>query len=153
MAANDPRKFPFPPAIPIVGLLASWGLQEVWPIALDWPEWTFWVGLVLFVAPFALVAWAQLTFRRHGTVVDPRGDVAAIVDDGPFRYTRNPMYLSLLVSFFGGSLLFRLPWAWPLLIVVFLALHFGIVLPEEQYLEGTFGDAYRRYRERVRRWL
>ena len=76
-----------------------------------------------------------------------------IVNDGPFRYTRNPMYLSLLPFYVGGALLFQLPWAWVLLLPVFLGLHFGVIVPEEKYLESKFGETYVRYKERVRRWL
>jgi hypothetical protein len=72
-------------------------------------------------------------FRRHHTSVNPRGDVIEIMTDGPFQYTRNPMYLSLLPLYVGGSLLFQLPWAWLLLLFVFLTLHFGVIIPEEKY--------------------
>ena len=63
------------------------------------------------------------------------------------------MYLSLLPLYVGGSLLFQLPWAWVLLLPVFLALHFGVIIPEERYLEVKFGDTYLRYNQVVRRWL
>ena len=76
-----------------------------------------------------------------------------IVATGPFRFTRNPMYLSLLVLYVGATFAFRLPWALVLLVPVFLALHFGVIIPEEQYLEATFGEPYRSYRRRVRRWF
>lgn len=150
---QDPRRFPFPPAIPVIGLLASWGMGYVWPLHIAWPAWTFWAGLALFTLPHALAAWARRTFRRHRTGVAPRGDVAEIVSSGPFRYTRNPMYLTLIILYIGGTLLFRLAWAPLWLIPVFLTLHFAVIRPEEQYLEAKFGADYVRYRQRVRRWL
>jgi protein-S-isoprenylcysteine O-methyltransferase Ste14 len=153
MANSDPRRFPFPPAIPVIALLASWGLGQVWPIAVPWPNWTFWAGLALFTLPHLLGIWAHRTFLRHRTTVNPRGDVAEIMTDGPFRYTRNPMYLSLMPLYVGGSLLFRLPWAWILLLPVFVVLNFGVIVPEEKYLEAKFGAKYLRYKQRVRRWL
>ena len=153
MTGDDPRKFLFPPAIPVVGLLASWVLGLVWPIPLAWPNWTFWVGLLLFTVPHAFAIWAHLTARRHRTTVNPRGDVKTIMSDGPFRYSRNPMYLSVLPLFVGGALLFRLPWAFVLLLPVFLALHFAVIIPEEKYLEAKFGETYLSYKRRVRRWL
>ena len=110
-------------------------------------------NLALFTVPHALAIWAHLTFRRHRTTVNPRGDVVVFMTDGPFRYTRNPMYLSLLPLYVGGSLLFQLPWAWIMLLPVFLALHFGVVIPEEKYLEDKFGEAYLRYKQHVRRWI
>ena len=72
---------------------------------------------------------------------------------GPYRYTRNPMYLSLLVVYLGATLAFRLPWAVALLVPVFLMLHFGVILPEERHIEAAFGEPYRAYKRRVRRWL
>jgi protein-S-isoprenylcysteine O-methyltransferase Ste14 len=113
----------------------------------------FWVGLALFVLPFALPVWAASIFRVHQTPVNPRGNVEAIATDGPYRFTRNPMYLSLMLVYMGGSLLFRLPWAWILLPVVFLSLHFLVIIPEENYLEGRFGQRYLHYKTQVRRWL
>jgi protein-S-isoprenylcysteine O-methyltransferase Ste14 len=150
---RDPRRFPFPPAIPIVALLVSWGLGRLWPVAGDWPMWIRWLGWALFVTPTLLAIAAVRTFRRNHTALDPRGTVTTIVASGPFRYTRNPMYLSLMILYVGGMLAFRLPWALLLLVPVFLALHFGVIIPEERHLETAFGEPYRLYRQRVRRWL
>ena len=150
---SDPRRFPFPPAIPVAALLVSFGLGLIWPLPLQLPGWTRWLGLALFTLPFLFAMWAARTFRRHQTPVKPLGQVTGIVDEGPFALTRNPMYLSLMVMYAGGALLFALPWAWVLLIPVFLALHFGVILPEERYLAARFGEPYLRYTERVRRWI
>lgn len=152
-AQQDPRRFSFPPAIPVARLLASWGMGYVWPLHITWPAWAFWAGLALFTLPHALAAWVRHTFRRHHTGVAPRGDVVEIVSGGPFEYTRNPMYLTLIILYIGATLLFRLAWAPLLLIPVFLTLHFAVIRPEEQYLESKFGEDYVRYRQRVRRWL
>jgi protein-S-isoprenylcysteine O-methyltransferase Ste14 len=111
------------------------------------------VGWALLIVPAVLAISAVRTFRGHHTAVDPRGQVTTMVASGPFRYTRNPMYLSLLVLYVGGTLAFRLPWAAILFIPVFLALHFGVIIPEEKYLATAFGEPYRLYRLRVRRWL
>lgn len=151
--AEDRRTFPFPPLIPVIALVASWALGRLWPLPLHLPAWTVWLGLLLFTVPFLFAFWATQVFRRHRTPVDPRGAVTEIVTEGPFRYTRNPMYLTLMVMYVGGALLFALPWAWVLLIPVFLALHFGVIRREEDYLLATFGEPYRRYRKQVRRWI
>jgi protein-S-isoprenylcysteine O-methyltransferase Ste14 len=152
-AAADPRRFPFPPAIPIAALLLSWLAGRLWPIPVTWPAWTAWVGWTLLTVPFAVAAAAIAMFRRHHTPVNPRGHVTMIVAEGPFRFTRNPMYVSLLLSYLGGMLAFRLPWAALFLVLVFLALDYGVIRPEEQHLEAAFGDPYILYKRRVRRWL
>ena len=150
---TDPRRFPFPPAIPLIGLVASWGLGLIWPIRVEQPTWAFWLGLILAIAPFVQAIWAVRTFVRHGTPVNALGEVRAIVTEGPFSYSRNPMYLTLMVAYVGLALLFNLPWAAVLLVPVFLALHFGVILPEERYLAARFGEPYLSYMRRVRRWI
>jgi protein-S-isoprenylcysteine O-methyltransferase Ste14 len=146
-------RFPFPPGIPLIALLLAWALGKVWPVLLHWPAWTRWAGWCLVVAPFFVFLWAVATFRRHHTVVNPRGEVTTIVTVGPFRYTRNPMYVSLLVLYVGATLGFRLAWAAILLVPVFLTLHYFVVIPEERYLRAAFGERYSAYAQRVRRWL
>lgn len=152
-AVADPRRFPIPPAIPIVGLAASWLLGVAFPLPWHRPSWAMWLGLVLFTVPFAFAIWAVRVFRSNNTPINPLGKVAGVVDDGPFAITRNPIYLTQMVMYAGGALLFDLPWAWPLMIPVFLGLHFGVILPEERYLTATFGEAYLAYKARVRRWI
>jgi protein-S-isoprenylcysteine O-methyltransferase Ste14 len=152
-AATDPRRFPFPPAIPIVALLLGWVAGQLWPIDVYWPAWFQWVGWALVIASVVLAVSAVRTFRRHHTALNPLGQVTTVVASGPFRYTRNPMYLGLLVLHVGGTLAFRLPWAAIFFVPVFLALQFGVIVPEEAYLEAECGEPYRLYRQRVRRWL
>src|SRR5690348_6676744 len=99
---SDPRKFPFPPALPIIALLLSWAMGHFLPIRLRWPAWTFWVGLVLFTVPHSIAIWGVREFRRHRTVVKPTGPTSELVQSGPFRYSRNPMYVVLVISYIGG---------------------------------------------------
>ncbi len=150
---TDPRKFPFPPAIPAAGLLLGWLLGKLWPIHLPLPAWTRWIEWPLFVIAPCIAIWAVLTFRRHNTVVDPRGKVVTIVSAGPFRYTRNPMYVALMLLYIAGTLAIGNVWAAVLLVPVFLSLHYGVIMPEERYLQATFGEQYTAYQRRVRRWV
>jgi len=152
-ATADPRKFPFPPAIPAAALLASWGLARAAPIDVPWPVWTRPVGWILFTLPWLFAIWAVATFRHHQTAVNPRGVVTAIVSGGPYRYSRNPMYVTLMAIYVGGALAFHLAWAFVLLVPLFLALQFGVIVPEERHLAVKFGDEFGRYATRVRRWL
>src|SRR4249919_735380 len=69
--AADPRRFPFPPAIPIVALLLSWGVGRQWPIDVSWPVWSRWVGWALVIASVVLAVSAVRTFRRHHAAVNP----------------------------------------------------------------------------------
>jgi protein-S-isoprenylcysteine O-methyltransferase Ste14 len=94
-----------------------------------------------------------LTFRRALTPVSPRRQTTRLVCHGPYRYTRNPDYIGQLALYIGLAL--ALNSLWPLIgLPMLLALiHWGVVLREERYLESKFGQEYREYTARVRRWL
>jgi protein-S-isoprenylcysteine O-methyltransferase Ste14 len=147
------RRFPFPPAIPVAALLVSWGLDRLVPISVPWPEWSRPFGWMLFTLPWIFGIAAVMTFKRHRTVVNPRGKVTTLVRGGPYRYSRNPMYVTLVASYLGAALAFQLPWALILFLPVVLVLQFGVIVPEEHYLLGTFPEEYLAYARRVRRWL
>jgi protein-S-isoprenylcysteine O-methyltransferase Ste14 len=84
---------------------------------------------------------------------DPLRPTTAIVTSGPFRFSRNPLYLGLTLVYSGVTLLFDTWWGVLLLVPVMVVMHRGVVLREEQYLEATFGESYRRYLSTVRRYL
>jgi len=77
----------------------------------------------------------------------------ALVTTGPYRYTRNPMYLGLAFLYAGIALAFGLLWALAALPVVLLVVDRVVIPPEERHLEAQFGDEYRAYKSRVRRWI
>lgn len=158
MPANDssvdhPRVIVLPPLLFFSLLLAAAALQWLIPIRWPWPGVSRWVGAGVLIAAFAFAAWARTLFRLAGTNVNPHRPSTTIVDDGPFRVTRNPMYLSMVVGFIGATFAMRSTWGLFLIVVLALVLHFGVILREEPYLEAKFGDTYRDYRRRVRRWI
>ena len=91
--------------------------------------------------------------RRAGTNVRPDKPTTAIVKDGPYRFTRNPIYLANTVLYVGVTLLFNAFWPLLTLVPFFLLLHWGVVRREERYLEARFGETYLDYKSRVRRWF
>jgi protein-S-isoprenylcysteine O-methyltransferase Ste14 len=112
------------------------------------------IGIVLIVAGFALSAWGRLTFRSLGTEIYPWSAAhSALVARGPFRFTRNPMYLGFVVLAVGAALVAGTWLMWLVPVIVFLLDNFVIIPFEERSMEQTFGDAYRSYQARVRRWL
>ena len=118
-----------------------------------WLPTTRLLGWVLVAVGAAINISGWLAFRRAGTPVFPGRPTTAIVTDGPYRFTRNPLYLSLAIAYLGVGLL--LGYFWPLIffpVAVFLVARF-IIPREEQYLERKFGAGYARYRGSVRRWL
>lgn len=111
------------------------------------------VGRGLGAAGLALLVWAVWTLRRHGTTVLPDKAADVLVTDGPFRFRRNPIYVADILILFGIAELTQNVW------FVILALPFAVlvtwlaILPEERHLEERFGDAYRDYKARTRRWI
>jgi protein-S-isoprenylcysteine O-methyltransferase Ste14 len=112
-----------------------------------------WLGVIPLVLGTALVASGRKRMIRHGTNVNPTQPTTAIVESGPFRFTRNPLYLGLTLLYVGLSLLLNTWWSLLLLVPVWLAMHFLVVRREETYLERKFGETYLTYRRRVRRYF
>src|SRR5262245_25480816 len=150
---DHPRVIAFPPLLFASTLVAGWLLHWAFPHRLLPPLPARVLGAALVVTALLLAASARRAMVRAGTNVDPREPTTAIVTDGPFRVTRNPLYMSLVLFYLGGTLLIDDFAPLVLLAPVLLVLHFGIVRREEQYLEDKFGDVYRAYRARVRRYL
>lgn len=110
-------------------------------------------GIALILGAIALGGWGVATFRKAGTHVDPRQPALVLVETGPFRFTRNPMYLGMVVLQVGIALAASLDWALIFAPALWAALHFGVVLREEAYLAATFGAPYRDFLSRSRRWI
>src|SRR6185437_783921 len=88
-----------------------------------------------------------------GTTVSPYSASKALVSSGPYRFSRNPGYLGMALVFAGISLMTSSVWALVALVPTLAVIEFGVIHREERYLERTFGEEYRAYRARVRRWL
>lgn len=111
------------------------------------------LSLGVFASAAALVAPAFAAFRNAGTAVDPFEETTALVESGPFAYTRNPMYLGLTLAYVGVALATRRAAPLAVLPAVLWFMNAGVILREERYLERKFGTSYREYMQRVPRWL
>ncbi len=131
----------------------GWVLARWHPLPLTDAAWLHLFAILCLTVSGSLALWAILAFRRAGTTVSPLGGTTRIVDSGPFRYTRNPMYVALALAHLGIGLLLADAWYLLVLLPTLLVMHFGVIRREERYLEAGFGDAYRNYLARVRRWL
>jgi protein-S-isoprenylcysteine O-methyltransferase Ste14 len=97
---------------------------------------------------------AMSVFGRAGTSVLPFGDrTTAIVSDGPYRLTRNPMYVGMTLLYIGLAAATGVMWALAVLPIVLLVIRYYVIAREETYLAAKFGDAYLEYKARVRRWI
>jgi protein-S-isoprenylcysteine O-methyltransferase Ste14 len=112
------------------------------------------VAALLFLGVGVLLAgWSNLLFRRAHTSLVPIKPTTALVIAGPYRLTRNPMYLGLLCIYIAAALWFGVVWVLVLVPLVVLAVQRLAIIKEERYLEQKFGEAYRQYRAHVRRWI
>jgi protein-S-isoprenylcysteine O-methyltransferase Ste14 len=111
------------------------------------------VGGIACLLFAALGGTGLLALRRAGTSQNPRRPTTALVISGPFRISRNPLYLSLLCLYAGIALFLNSLWLLLLAVPLIAVLRLGVIGPEERYLERKFGDEYRQYRAQVRRWL
>ncbi len=142
-----------PPVIYLVALLVGLGLDHFWPTAPFSARWGYVAGAVLIILPIVIMPPVLIRFRRAGTPFDVRKTASALITDGPYRFSRNPSYVSLTLLYVGLGVVLNTVWVLLLVIPVLLIMHFGVVLREERHLEARFGEEYVRYKSAVRRWL
>lgn len=145
-----------PPLLFLAALALAFGLQWLLPLGLGGAL-TAWLrlplGFGLLVAAGLGAGLALRGFRRLRTPAEPWKPTARLATGGIYRYTRNPMYLALLLLLAAAGLLSDALWPLLALPLLGLTLQRGVVLREERYLARRFGAEYEAYRRRVRRWL
>lgn len=145
-----------PPNLFLGGLTASAILELFYPIGpgLLQGSWKPIVIGLVFAAAGAVIAWKAVDqFRNAGATVPINEPTEALVTNGLYGITRNPIYIGLIVTYFGVALALTSGWGLLLLPWLVVTLHTGVVLREEQFLRRKFGDAYASYLEAVPRWL
>ena len=153
-AAPDHANVVAPPLLIYAGALAAGLLlQRLAPLPFLPRPVARVVGLCLTVLSFFIGVPAFVAMRRARTNLDPRQPTTAIVTTGPYRYTRNPIYVSFTILYTGLALLANSLWAMLLLPALLIVRSRGVIAREEQYLERKFGATYLHYKARVRRWL
>jgi protein-S-isoprenylcysteine O-methyltransferase Ste14 len=152
--ADDAVTFRLWPPVAIgAPLLAGWLVTRFWgdPVALG--AWRIPVGWVLVALFAAWDGWALWLFARNRTGLLPGQATTTIVQRGPYRLSRNPLYIGLLALYVGAALLAPTFWGLVLLPVAIVLILWGAIIPEEKFLHERFGGEYDQYTQRVRRWL
>jgi protein-S-isoprenylcysteine O-methyltransferase Ste14 len=143
-----------PPIAWALAVLAGLALQWLMPLPfMPAAVPAGWIGGAVFAIAFALAVWAIATITRAGSNVPTNMPTTAIVESGPYRFIRNPIYVGMFLGLVGLAMAFDSLWLLVALVPFALVIRYGVVAREEAYLERKFGDVYRRYRSRVRRWL
>ncbi len=143
-----------PPLIYLPTLLVGLALHFTLPVSLLPGYWLqLAIGLPLIGTAGIVVVWAIRTLRRAGTEVSVNKPTTAIVVQGPYRFSRNPMYLSLTLLYLGIAISLSALWMLVLVPIPFAIINLGVIKREERYLDQKFRREYMSYKERVRRWL
>jgi len=151
-----PVRFP-PPVCAVVTILLGYGLGRWWPVfpAFGFPEpERYWIGggIAVFFA-LTLGAWPALQFRRTNQDLTPWTPSPELVLHGPYKFTRNPMYLMMLGICIGFAFILHTAWILILTPVCAVTIYLIAIRHEEAYLARQFGDSYLDYKKKVRRWI
>jgi protein-S-isoprenylcysteine O-methyltransferase Ste14 len=152
-STDSPDVVAWPPLVFLGALAPALLLHWLMPVQLLPPTLSRVLGAALCAGSGVVALWGETTMHRAGTNVRPDRPATVLVTGGPFRYSRNPLYLSLTALYLGITLLFDALWPLVTLLPMLAVMHWGIILREERYLEAKFGDEYRAYKARVRRWI
>lgn len=152
-ATDSARVIAPAPVLYAVALLVGLAAELALPTALLPRVAGLWLGAVIIVISIPIVIYAVRALVRGRTAFDAKKPTTSIVTDGAFRYSRNPTYLSLTLLYVGVAFVLDSFWVLMLVVPDVAVTHWRVVLREERYLESKFGEEYRRYAQRVRRWI
>lgn len=143
-----------PPAWGLLFVLVAWGIGYAAGLeAAGWLHHPL-LGTAVLICGIALAAWGRMTFAKAGAEIRPASPKNSyLIADGPFRFTRNPMYLGILLVTIGLAMIIG---TWSMLlapIAFFLWVNFVSIPFEEAKMERQFGESFRDYKRRVRRWI
>ncbi|MFA4818996.1 MAG: isoprenylcysteine carboxylmethyltransferase family protein [Patescibacteria group bacterium] len=151
--SDSPQVIAPPPFIYLGGIAVGFILHLIKPLSFLPKNFALPLGVVLIVISVLLVVTAIRTFIRAKTNIDVRKPTTSIVSVGPYRFTRNPIYLSMALLTIGIAVWANALWILITLVPVLLVMQFAVILREEDYLTRKFGGEYLQYKTRVRRWI
>ncbi len=131
-------------------------LERVWPVRLGYDvngSVTTGIGMVLFVAGALIAGWGLVTFHKAQTTTVPGESSSRLVTWGPYRFSRNPMYVGLTTAYLGEAFLLRQVWPVALLPLVLAYVNWAVIPVEQARLTDVFAAEYVAYQRQVRRWL
>ena len=143
-----------PPPLIYGGIfLIGYLFQRAYPLPFLPEPFNSLIGASLIIISLLLAISGMSALKRAGTYIDPFKPTTVLVVDGPYRFSRNPLYLSLTFLYTGIAVLFNLCGPILVLPLALIIMQFGVIIREERYLEKKFGEDYRLYRAHVRRWV
>ena len=142
-----------PPVIYLAALAIGFGLNYLWSMSLLSGYSRYVIGSVVPLGGGLIMPLVLRRFRRAATTFDVRKPASALITEGPYRFSRNPSYVSLTLLYLGIGILLNNGWILILVAPVLLVMDLWVVRREERHLEAKFGEEFLSYKEAVRRWL
>lgn len=142
-----------PPSIYLSGLAAGVVLHWLKSVPFLPENLTLLLGVALIVISIVLVVTAMCAFAEAKTNIDVRKPTTSIIATGPYRFSRNPIYLSMALLVLGIAVLVNALWILITLVSVLLVIRFRVIAREENYPTRKFGEEYLQYKSKVRRWM
>lgn len=140
------------PLLTLAAFLIGLGIEQVWPTTLLPGHWGWGVGVVLVGLGGLLFGGALRTMQAHDKHPSHADEPPEVITDGPFQYSRNPIYTGHSLIHAGAAVLVGSAWTLAALLPVLLYLN-RVIQREEAHLEARFGEEYNQYRQSVRRWV
>jgi protein-S-isoprenylcysteine O-methyltransferase Ste14 len=148
-----PNTIPWPPIIYGVAAAVGWALNRVIGLPLPVTPLLYNAGIILILLALAIDIWAALTFRRHRTTILPHRAARALITDGPFAWSRNPIYVGNTMLVSGLGLILGIGWMVLAAFLAALAVQKLAIEREERHLAHSFGAPWHDYARSVRRWI
>lgn len=148
---DAPKVLTLPPNILLVAIVAGLVLNWLFPISFGhmWGG----LGLILLALSVGMIYWCKKIFENAGTNIRPTMPTLVIITEGPYKYSRNPIYFSFLIGYAGLAMLADAPVMLLLLLPLWYTLSKYVIQPEEDYLSEKFGAEYIEYMGLTHRWF
>jgi protein-S-isoprenylcysteine O-methyltransferase Ste14 len=150
---NVPPPFYFALAYLVAWLLDRYVVHLWTPMSLATEQRVEVLGIALILTGLSLAYWGIATFHRLRTPVYPNRDAKLLVEEGPYRFSRNPMYTGIIIASLGGCAMIQSWWPLVTIGIATAVVFFHVIRREERHLTEEFGDQYRDYQRRVGRWF
>ena len=152
-ARDNPGVVARPPLIYLCSLVIGLALQFVWPLKVLPAPLEATVGGSLILVAIVLFTLSVREFLAAGTAIQTHRPTTTILRTGPYRFSRNPIYVSFTLLYIGIGVWVNSAWLLGMLVPTLIVISYGVIAREERYLARKFGDEYLRYKASVRRWL